>query len=221
MKDGILVVDKPKGLTSHDVVDYARKILGFKHIGHSGTLDPLASGVLVILIGKATKLFKRFLNFEKEYIATLTLGKITDTGDVLGKVLKETPIPVIKEELINQVIKEFIGEIQQVPPMVSAIRYKGKRLYQLARRGIEVPRSPRKVNIKELKLLSFHPPEIKFYIRCSTGTYIRQLACDIAGKLGCGGYISEIERQGVGPYRIEDAVELEEINESHIRPWQT
>jgi tRNA pseudouridine55 synthase len=219
MNEGILIIDKPKGMTSHDVVDHVRKVLRLRRVGHSGTLDPMASGVLVILVGKATKLFKEFLDFEKGYTATLTLGKVTDTGDADGKVIQSLSCPQLTEETIREVFKEFMGEIQQIPPMVSAVRYKGKRLYQFARLGVEVPRKARRVTIKELKLIEFNTPEIKFYIRCSSGTYIRQLACDIAGKLGCGGYISQIERLNVGPYDLKNAIKLNQVNESHIRAW--
>ncbi len=220
MRDGILIIDKPRGLTSHDVVDQVRKILKIRCVGHSGTLDPLASGVLVILIGRATKLFTRFLNFDKEYTATLTLGKITDTGDAYGRVLEEVSVPAINEEKIREVFKGFIGEIQQIPPMVSAIRYRGRRLYQFARKGIEIPRQPRKVAIRELKLLELSFLEIKFYIKCSTGTYIRQLGSDIARRLGSGGYISEIQRLSVGPYHIKNAINIDQINGSYIRSWE-
>jgi tRNA pseudouridine55 synthase len=220
MKDGILIINKPQGLTSHDVVERIRNILHTRRVGHAGTLDPLATGVLVIFIGKATKLFNRFLEFEKEYIATLTLGKITDTGDAQGKVLEVLPVPSIYEDSISKIFKEFVGEIQQVPPMVSALRYKGKRLYQLHAQGIQVPRQPRKVIIKELRFLKLNCPEIEFYVKCSRGTYIRQLAYDIALRLGCGGYVSKIERISVGPFHIKDALTLEQVNESCIRHWQ-
>jgi tRNA pseudouridine55 synthase len=220
MKDGILIINKPRGLTSHDVVAEVRRSLGIRRVGHAGTLDPLATGVLVVFIGKATKLFNQFLEFNKEYIATLTLGKITDTGDSQGKVLQEMPVPATEEESVKMVFKEFVGEIQQVPPMVSALRFKGKRLYQFARLGIEVPRQPRRVVIEELRLLKFACPEIQFYVRCSKGTYIRQLAYDIALRLGCGGYISQIERVSVGPFRINEAITIDKVNESHIRHWQ-
>lgn len=218
MRDGIIIVNKPKGMTSHDVVDYVRKVLKIKKIGHSGTLDPLATGVLVLLVGKVTKFFRRFLAYDKEYIATLSLGKVTNSGDALGTVIKETDVPQLNREKVEKVFKEFTGIIEQVPPMVSALKYKGKRLYQLARKGIEVKLQPRKVIIKELRLLELRPKEIKFYVRCSTGTYIRKLATDIAEKFNCGGYISEIERIGVGPYKIKDAIDLEKVNESHILP---
>ncbi|MCM8799218.1 MAG: tRNA pseudouridine(55) synthase TruB [Candidatus Omnitrophica bacterium] len=218
MKDGIIIINKPKGMTSHDVVDYVRKVLRIKKIGHSGTLDPLASGVLVLLVGKITKFFRRFLSYDKEYIATLSLGKVTDSGDALGKVIKETDVPEISQEKVEEIFKEFTGIIEQVPPMISALKYKGKRLYQLARKGIEIKLQPRKVIIKELKLLELKPKEIKFYVRCSTGTYIRKLATDIAQRLNCGGYVSEIERISVGPYSIKEAIDLKDVNESHILP---
>lgn len=220
MKDGILIINKPKGMTSHDVVDRVRKILKRRRVGHSGTLDPMACGVLVILVGRATKLFKEFLNFEKEYTATLTLGKITDSGDADGKVIQNLSCPELSRERIVDVFKEFIGKIEQIPPMVSAVRYKGKRLYQFARLGVEVPRKARTIFIRELKLIELNLPSIKFYIRCSSGTYIRQLACDIAVRLGCGGYISQIERLSVGPYHLNYAIDLNQVNESHIRHWQ-
>lgn len=220
MKDGILIINKPSGLTSHDVVEHIRNILHTKRVGHAGTLDPLATGVLIIFIGRATKLFNRFLQFDKEYIATLTLGKITDTGDVQGKILEVLTVPMIYEDFVNKIFKEFVGEIQQVPPMVSALRFKGKRLYQLHAKGIQVPRQPRRVIIKELRLLKFNSPDIEFYIKCSRGTYIRQLANDIAKSLGSGGYISKIERLSVGPFNIKEAISLDKVNESCIRHWQ-
>jgi len=220
MKDGILIINKPQGLTSHDVVVHIRKVLHIKQVGHAGTLDPLATGVLIIFVGKATKLFNRFLEFNKEYIATLTLGEVTDSGDSEGKVLSVLPVPAINEYLINLTFKEFVGEIEQVPPMVSALRYRGKRLYQLARRGIEVAREPRRITIEALELRKFNSPDIQFYVKCSKGTYIRQLANDIALRLGCGGHISQIERVSVGPFNIKDAISLDKVDESYIRNWQ-
>jgi|YelNatPaOPRAMG01_1025707.scaffolds.fasta_scaffold03648_7 tRNA pseudouridine55 synthase len=216
MKDGIIVVNKPKGLTSHAVVERIRKILGIKRIGHAGTLDPLASGVLVILVGKSTKFFRKFLAYEKTYLATLTLGKSTDTGDILGRPIKEMPVPPIDKAMIENVFKEFTGYIEQVPPMFSALKYKGKRLYELARLGIEVPRQSRRVFIGKLQLIDFKDNNIKFYVSCSTGTYIRKLASDIAERLNCVGCISEITRLKVGPFTIEEAVELDKVDESCI-----
>lgn len=220
MKDGILIINKPQGLTSHDVVERVRKILGRKRVGHAGSLDPLATGVLIIFIGKATQLFNKFLEFNKEYIATLTLGRITDSGDSEGKILKIVPVPFIEEETIKMIFQEFVGEIEQVPPMVSALRYRGRRLYQFARLGLNIPRQPRKVIIEELRLLKFDCSDIHFYVRCSRGTYVRQLACDIALRLGSGGHISQIERLSVGPFNIKDAISIDKVDESHIRHWQ-
>ncbi len=220
MKDGILLVDKPEGLTSHDVVDRVRKSLRIRRVGHAGTLDPLATGVLIILIGKATKLFNKFSDLDKEYIAVVTLGKITTTGDSQGTVVEERDFSFFTEKQTLEVFNTFLGEGEQIPPMVSAIKYKGKKLYQLARQGIEVPRKPRKVIIKELKLLRFQPPEIEFYLRCSKGTYVRKLAEDMGAKLGCGGYVSKIQRISIGSFHIKDTIDLKAIDESHIRPWQ-
>jgi len=220
MKDGILVVDKPQGATSHDIVDLVRKTLRIKKVGHAGTLDPLATGVLIILVGKATKLFNKFADLDKEYIAVVTLGKITTTGDAEGKIIAEKDFSSVSLKQVLDTLNSFKGETEQVPPMVSAIKYKGKKLYQFARQGIEVPRKPRRVVIKELKLLRFQPPEIEFYLRCSKGTYVRKLAEDVGLKLGCGGYISKIQRISVGKFNIKESISIGQINEGNIRPWQ-
>jgi tRNA pseudouridine55 synthase len=220
MKDGILVVYKPAGITSHDVVECIRDILHTRQVGHAGTLDPLATGVLVVLVGRATKWFGRFLALEKEYNATLTLGKITDTQDAQGKTLEVCSVPAIEEDFVQNVFKGFLGEIQQIPPMVSALRFRGKRLYQLHAKGIEVPRQPRKIIIKDLQLLKLRSPEIEFYVKCSRGTYVRQLAYDIALRLGSGGYISKIERLSVGPFNIKEAIPIDKVNESCIQQWK-
>lgn len=219
MKDGIIVVNKPKGMTSHDVVDFVRKRLNIRKVGHAGTLDPGATGVLVVLLGRCTRLFDRFLSFDKEYIATLTLGVRTSSGDIEGKVLETRDFSHIGEEMVKKAFLPYIGEILQVPPMVSAIKYKGSRLYKLARKGTEVILSPRKVTIKELRLLDFSPPEVQFYLKCSRGTYVRKLAEDVAGDLSCVGHVSRIERLSIGPFNIKSAVGLSEISESKIQPF--
>ncbi|MCM8770754.1 MAG: tRNA pseudouridine(55) synthase TruB [Candidatus Omnitrophica bacterium] len=218
--DGILIINKPQGLTSHDVVDFVRKSLKTRRVGHAGTLDPLATGVLIILVGRATRLFNKFSNLDKEYIATITLGKITTTGDSQGRIIDTRDFSHVSEEMIREVLNSFIGEQEQVPPMFSAIKYRGKKLYQFARQGIEIPRLARRVIIKELRLLSFNPPEIKIYLACSKGTYVRKLAEDIGERLGCGGYISHIERIGVGEFNIKEAIGIDEIDESHLRSWK-
>lgn len=219
VRDGIIVVNKPKGITSHDVVDFVRRRLGIKKVGHAGTLDPLATGVLLILLGRCTKLFDRFLDFDKEYAATITLGARTTTGDIEGKVVEEKGFGHVTEEAVIAAFRSYLGEILQVPPMVSALKHKGKPLYMLSRKGIEVERSPRKVTIKELRLLKFAPPHIQFYLKCSRGTYVRQLAEDIAKDLNTVGCISQIERQGVGPFDITKAVELSQVNEHCIQSY--
>lgn len=218
-KDGIIIVNKPKGMTSHDVVDFVRKKLGVRQVGHAGTLDPLATGVLVILIGKCTKLFNHFLNFDKEYVAHLTLGVRTTTGDIEGKVVEGKDFSHVTEETVRAVFQSYVGEILQTPPMVSALKYKGKPLYMLSRRGIEVARKPRRITVKELRLLRFVPPTIQFYLRCSRGTYVRQLAEDVARDLKTVGCISQIERQGIGLFHISQAFELSQINESCVQRY--
>jgi tRNA pseudouridine55 synthase len=221
MKDGILIIDKPQDLTSHDVVDLTRNALGIRRVGHAGTLDPLATGILIILVGRATKLFKYFLKFDKEYITTLSLGKSTDTLDAYGKVVSISQVPVLNREALEKIFQEFKGRVEQVPPMVSALKFKGKRLYQLARQGIEIPRQPRSVLVKKLELLELAQGQIEFDIVCSTGFYIRQLGQDIAARLGCCGFISRIRRVRVGPFELTDAISVNQINESHIRDWKS
>ena len=219
MKKGIIIVNKPEGMTSHDVVDFVRRKLKIRRVGHTGTLDPIATGVLLILVGQSTKLFNHFLYFDKEYLATLTLGKRTTSGDREGIIVETKDYSHITKEKVKSILHSYRGEIFQVPPMVSALKHKGKRLYALARRGIEVNRPPRSVVVKELNLLEFVPPNIKFCLKCSKGTYVRQLAEDIARDLGCVGHISQIERQGIGQFNISQALPLSQIDESSLRPY--
>ncbi len=210
--EGLILVNKPSGITSHDVVDFVRNRLGIKKVGHAGTLDPLAEGLLVILVGRYTKFFKRFVEFRKEYIGVLKLGETTTTGDSEGKILKETSYDNITEDNIYRVFKGFLGEIEQVPPMVSAKRIEGKRLYSLARKGITVERKPQKINIYKLKVLDISLPLVEFYVQCSKGTYIRKLAEDVGEKLGCGAHIIKIQRKAIGPFKLDDAVDLNKIS---------
>ncbi len=214
---GIILVDKPKGITSHDVVDVVRKRLQTKKVGHAGTLDPLAEGLLIILVGKCTKLFSKFANFDKEYLGVLKLGEVTTTGDSQGEVTGRQEYREISQEKIKEIFSSFLGEIEQVPPMVSAVRVKGKRLYDLARRGIVVERSPRKINILSLEVLKIDLPLIEFRVHCSKGTYVRKLAEDIGEKLGCGAHMVKILRLSIGPFNLNKAVALDEVNESHLQ----
>ena len=218
--DGILLINKPRGITSHDVVSIVRRRLKMKKVGHAGSLDPLATGVLVVLLGKMTKLSAKFMDFDKAYEATLTLGAVTDTGDSCGKVIKEFSYEGVSEENIRRAFAGFVGEINQVPPMVSALKYKGKPLYKLARLGIEVPRKPRVVKIYDLDILDLSLPDISFRVRCSKGTYVRTLGEDIAKSLGCGGHISKITRVAIGPLTIQKCITVDQIDENHIRTWK-
>jgi len=217
---GIVLINKPAGITSHDVVSMVRRIFKMKRVGHAGTLDPMATGLLVILVGNSTKLSDKFVAFDKTYRATLKLGLKTSSADIMGKTLLERPFDGIDRAAIEKVFKQFTGEIQQLPPMVSAVKYKGERLYKIARQGIEVERTPRLVRIDELKILDYRLPEVEFLMSCSKGTYVRQLAEDVGEVLGCGACISQIERTKVGPFDIKDSVTLENLNEGHILKWQ-
>ena len=220
MIEGILVVNKPMGLTSHDVVQDVRRKFRMQQVGHAGTLDPLATGVLVVLLGRSTKLFNQFVDMDKAYRATLILGTATDSADIQGKVLARSPYEHITREQMEEVFRRSASETEQVPPMVSAVKVQGKKLYQLARKGIAIERRARPIKIHSLELKDFSPPQVQFYLECSKGTYVRQLAEDVGKKLGCGACITQIERTKVGPFHIAEAVDLEEIDERHIRNWK-
>ena len=210
--DGILIVNKPPGMTSHDVVNFVRRKFGLKKVGHSGTLDPMASGVLVMLIGKSTKLSSQFINEDKEYEATLTLGIVTDTGDCQGRVIRSSFSAIqYPREKLEIIFAEFEGEIEQIPPMVSALKYKGTRLYKLARQGIQIKRKARKVKILKLQITDVNLPQVSFKVSCSKGTYIRSLGEDIGQRLGCGGSLSRLRRIRSGSFSLKEAVSLEEL----------
>ena len=215
----MVFIDKPSGITSFDVVKTIRKKLRVKKAGHCGTLDPLATGLLVVLLGQSTKLFSRFSEFDKAYEATLELGVSTTTGDCQGDVIDRRSIDGISCKDIQHTLDVFKGDVIQVPPMFSALKYKGKKLYELARKGIEVPRKERNIKIYELNLNKFYLPYVDFSIHCSKGTYVRSLAQDIGAKLGCGACIVKIRRIGIGSFSINDAIKLDQVNESHIRNW--
>jgi len=207
---GILIVDKEKGLTSHDVVKRVRSHFKLKKVGHAGTLDPNATGVLVLLIGKATKQSANFLNKEKEYFATVKLGERTDSCDCDGQIIEKKDVTVTEEE-VKQVILSFIGESEQIPPMVSAKKIAGKRLYSLARKGIEVERKSRTIVISDIEISEISLPIVKFRCACSKGTYIRQLADDIGKELGCGAHLTDLKRLRSGAFTIEQAIFLTEL----------
>ncbi len=208
-KEGFIVVNKPSGPTSHDVISYLRRLTGVKKIGHAGTLDPFASGVLVVAVGrKYTKQINQFVKLDKKYIAKLHLGAESSTYDREGKIiLVKNPIkPDINK--VKLVLNEFIGEQEQIPPMFSAKKYKGKKLYELARAGIEIKRKPALITIYSLELIDYNWPFLTIKVHCSSGTYIRSLAYDIGQKLGCGAYLEELERIAVGNFTINESTRL-------------
>jgi len=207
---GILIVDKQKGMTSHDVVDMVRKRFSVKKVGHAGTLDPNATGVLVLLVGKATKLSSSFLEEDKEYFATMKLGERTDSGDCDGSVISSGEV-LSSEGEIRDVIAEFLGEIEQVPPMFSAKKINGKKLYKLARKGKTIERKPNKITIKKIDEIRITLPFVKFNMVCSKGTYVRQLVDDIGESLGCGANLTELRRTRSGEFSVEGAVGIDDL----------
>lgn len=216
MKDGILIIDKPADYTSHDVVAKVRKIIGTKKVGHTGTLDPMATGVLVVCVGAATKLVEHLTAANKIYEARLKLGVKTDTADITGNIIQTSSIPQLNEQLVNEVLKTFIGKQKQTPPMYSSIKVNGMKLYEYARKGIKVEVEPRDIEIFDITNVSIQGEEICFTVHSSKGTYIRSLCEDIATKLGTCGTMSYLRRIKTGNFKIEDAVTLEEISEEKI-----
>lgn len=211
---GVLNINKPSGPTSHDIVARIRRVTGIKRVGHAGTLDPLASGVLVVCVGSATRVIEYMADWPKSYRATAVLGAETDSEDVTGEIIREAECSHVTREAFEAVLPRFTGKILQVPPMVSAVHHNGRRLYELARAGQVVERAPRPVEIYSLRVLDFTPgerPSFAIDVSCSGGTYIRTICADIGKALGCGGYMNSLVRTGVGNLRIEDSVTLEEI----------
>lgn len=210
---GFLNIYKPKGMTSHDVVARVRKVLHIKQVGHTGTLDPFATGVLPIAIGKATKLIE-YLNGDKEYLATVQFGKTTDTYDLEGEVTETFDKKVTESEVVGG-LKSFEGEISQMPPIYSAIKVNGKKLYDYARSGEDVEIKPRHVTISKIELIDFDCENqvAKIVVACSAGTYIRSIAYDLGMQLGCGGYLTALERTKAGKFEVQDAVELDKLSE--------
>lgn len=213
--DGILLANKPSGMTSHDVVNRVRRILHTKKVGHCGTLDPDATGVLVLCIGKATKALQFLTSEEKEYITTLSLGIATDTYDASGKIVDEKEFQGVDN--VEIVLSSFLGKQQQMPPIYSAIKVNGKKLYEYARQNQEVKIEPREIEIKNIELLKQKDNEIQLKVLCSKGTYIRSLCVDIAHKLGYPGHMSSLIRTQSGHFRIEECYSLEEIENGNFQ----
>jgi tRNA pseudouridine55 synthase len=220
-RSGILPVEKGPGVTSFQVVAHLRRVLRAPRIGHGGTLDPSATGLLPILIGEATKLTPYLVDLDKEYVATVRLGVVTETQDLSGAVLETRPVPDLAPSALEAALARFVGVIHQVPPMFSALRRGGKRLYELARQGMEVERAPREVTVHEIRLESVAWPDFVIRVRCGKGTYVRTLAADVGAALGCGGALAGLVRTRVGPYALEDAVPWSEVREARTgeRLW--
>ncbi len=208
--NGVLIVNKPQGWTSHDVVAKLRGIYREKRIGHSGTLDPMATGVLVVFLGRATRAVELCENDDKEYEAGLRLGLVTNTQDTTGETLEVRPV-VVTEEQVREAMDAFVGPIQQIPPMYSAVKIGGKKLYELARKGQSVERKPRDITIHSLDILDHQGDDYLLRANCSKGTYVRTLCHDIGEKLGCGGCMYALRRTRAGRFTLSDAVTLEEI----------
>ncbi len=215
---GIVVIDKPAGITSHDVVNRLRRALGTRRVGHAGTLDPLATGALVMAVGPATR-FLQYLPLEpKVYEFRARFGITTNSQDSEGDIVEERPVPEDLDEQIVANLPGFTGQIQQIPPMFSAVKKGGKPLYELARQGVEIERDARTVFIESFEVLEFDGDSVKFKCSCSGGTYIRTLAHDLGQIIGCGAHITELRRTSVGRFTVDQAVPLEELNRSHLIP---
>ena len=212
--DGVIVIRKEKGFTSHDVVAKLRGILHMKKIGHTGTLDPDAEGVLPVALGKATRLVDMITDKEKTYEAVMRLGVVTDTQDMSGTVLSQTTELSVTEEELCTVVSSFVGDYMQVPPMYSALKVNGKKLYELAREGKIVERKPRPVHFYEIEILDISFPLVRFRVTCSKGTYIRTLCHDIGEKLGCGAAMESLLRTKVGRFTLDDAITLAQTEEA-------
>lgn len=210
MPNGIIIVNKPAGWTSQDVAAKLRGVFHEKRVGHGGTLDPMATGVLPVFVGRATRAVSFFEHADKEYIATLRLGTVTDTQDVTGTVLREAPVTVTEAQL-RDVLARFVGEIDQLPPMYSAVKINGQKLYTLARQGKEIVRQPRKITVYSLELLSGEGRDWQIRIHCSKGTYVRTLCADIGEALGCGGCMAALQRTAAGGYTLAQSYTMEQL----------
>lgn len=209
--EGVLLVDKPRDHTSHDVVARLRGKLKTRRIGHAGTLDPMATGLLVILVGKATRISQYLISLDKEYEGTIELGKVTDSQDAEGEVMETRPVPPLTEDEVKAAIKTFLGDQYQMPPMYSAIKIDGVPLYKSARKGVEVEREPRFIRVMNWELTRFALPHLDFRLRCTKGTYVRTLAHDLGQKLGCGAHLSALRRTATDKFHVSQALTLDQI----------
>jgi tRNA pseudouridine55 synthase len=215
--NGVLVVDKPRGITSFDVVAQVRRVLGERRVGHTGTLDPMATGVLPVCVGEATKLVPFLMSGDKEYEAELRFGVTTDSLDATGTVTSETNASHVSRADVERALSGFVGNIQQRPPMHSALKVGGQRLYELARRGVEIERQPRAVVVHALELVAYAAPAATLRVRCGKGTYVRSLAADLGAVLGVGAHLTALRRTRVGPFAVAQAVALDTLGpDTHL-----
>lgn len=209
--DGVLLVDKARGMTSHDVVAIVRRALSTKRVGHCGTLDPLATGLLLITIGRGTKIQDLLMSEDKEYVGTVRLGEVTDSQDADGEIIERNPVPEFSKEQIEEAFANFRGDFYQMPPMISAIKKDGVPLYKLARQGKQVERKPRFVRVYAQEIQAIRLPEIDFLVVCSKGFYVRTYANDIGRQLGCGAHLQALRRTKSGRFGVEEAVSVEDL----------
>src|SRR5271157_4959439 len=208
--DGVLLVDKPRDHTSHDVIARLRGVLRMRKVGHAGTLDPMATGLLIMLLGKATRVSQYLISLDKEYEGTIELGKTTDSQDADGEVMETRPVPALAEADVRAAMQAFLGDQYQIPPMFSAIKIGGVALYKKARKGEEIEREPRFIRVMSWDLLRFATPHIDFRLRCTKGTYVRTLAHDLGAKLGCGAHLSALRRTATDRFNVSEALTLEQ-----------
>lgn len=209
--DGVILIDKEEGRTSFDVVRQVRRFLGVKKVGHAGTLDPFATGLLVVMLGEGTKLSSYLTGGEKTYQATMRLGVETDTLDLTGEIVKRSEVPQLGPRLLRQAALEFVGEIEQVPPQFSAVNYNGRRAYSFAREGIRIDLQKRKVRIRSLEIMAVNLPDVDISVVCSSGTYIRSLAADLGRRLGPGAHLTSLRRLKSGTFDVRDALGLKKL----------
>jgi tRNA pseudouridine55 synthase len=209
--DGAILVDKPAGPTSHDVVDVIRRRFGIKKVGHCGTLDPNATGLLIIVLGRGTKLSEKLMGDDKVYEGAMKFGEATNSYDADGEITSTQPVPPLTLEQLNKAAAAFVGDLMQTPPMVSAIKKDGVPLYKLARKGIEVAREPRLVHIYNFRFTNYEPPLGRFRIACTKGTYVRSIAHELGQKLGCGAHLATLRRVTSGKFDVADATSLDDV----------
>ncbi len=212
--DGVLLLDKPKTWTSHDLVDAVRRKVGQKAVGHAGTLDPMATGLMILLLGRATKRSAEFSGLDKSYRGSIRLGVVTDSWDMDGKILERNPVPAAAEEAIRRLFAGLTGEQFLAPPVFSALKIGGVKAYELARRGQTVAMEPRRADISRFDLISLSPPEIFFDLDCSKGTYVRSLAHEIGRRLGCGAALSSLVRTRIGVFTLDQALDYESFEKT-------